>query len=50
MKYSHTLEIKEYKGWLILTVLEYGVKLKSVGIGSFLSVFLFILSLNIDNA
>jgi hypothetical protein len=30
---KHTIEIKAYKKWLIITVLNYGIKLKSIGTG-----------------
>lgn len=32
--YKHTLEIKEYKKWLIITVLEYGAKIRNLGTGT----------------
>lgn len=39
MEYKHTLEIKEYNGWLILTLLNKGPKIKSVGTGLLFSDF-----------
>jgi hypothetical protein len=38
-EYRHTVEIKEYKRWLIVTVLDYGFKIKEVGTGLLFSNF-----------
>lgn len=39
MTYQHTLEIKTYKKWLIITVLQTGPKLKTIGVGTLFSDF-----------
>jgi hypothetical protein len=38
-EYRHTVEIKEYKRWLIVTVLDYGFKIREVGTGLLFSNF-----------
>lgn len=38
-KNTHTVEIKEYNKWLIVTVLDYGPKIKTLGIGTLFSDF-----------
>ncbi len=39
MKYQHTLEIKSYNDWLILTLVNNGPKVKQIGIGTMVSGF-----------
>lgn len=36
---THSVEIKAYNRWLIVTVIQYGVKIKSVGTGLLFSDF-----------
>lgn len=39
MTHRHSVEIKTYNKWLIITVLQYGTKLKSIGTGLLFSDF-----------
>jgi hypothetical protein len=39
MEYQQTVTIKEYKGWLVLTLLNNGPKIKGVGTGILFSNF-----------
>jgi len=39
MTYKHTVEIKEYNKWLIITILNYNIKIKNVGVGLLFSDF-----------
>jgi len=38
-EYKHSVEINAYKKWLIITVLDYGIKIKNIGTGLLFSGF-----------